>query len=89
MPFPNALHNPDLHLQHHVQIVFLWHPFSLEAHPRRQRSASATRLERNGTRAALNPNGRWQQPKKADPVGFTTTLPLSCAAALALEAAVV
>lgn len=49
----------------------------------------ATRLERNGTRAALNPNSRWQQPKKADPVGFTTTLPLSCAAALALEAAVV
>lgn len=32
MPFPNALHNPDLHLQHHVQIVFLWHAFSLEAY---------------------------------------------------------
>ncbi len=47
------------------------------------------RLERHGTQAALNPDSRWQQTKKADPVGFTTTLPLSCAAALALEAAVV
>lgn len=52
-------------------------------------SASATRLESHGTRAALNPDSRWQQPKKADPVRFTTTLPLSCAAALAAEAAVV
>lgn len=52
-------------------------------------SACATRSESHGTRAALNPDSRWQQPKKADPVGFTTTLPLSCAAALALEAAVV
>lgn len=26
-------------------------------------SASATRLESHGTRAALNPDSRWQQPK--------------------------
>lgn len=49
----------------------------------------AAQWRETGRGSALNPDSRWQQPKKADPVGFTTTLPLSCAAALTLEAAVV
>lgn len=38
---------------------------------------SATSREPHGRRPALNPDSRWQQPKKPDPVGFITTPSLS------------
>lgn len=38
---------------------------------------SATSREPHGRRPALNPDSRWQQPKKPDPVGFITTQSLS------------
>ncbi len=73
MPFPNALHNPDLHLHHHVEIVFLWHPFSLDAYRSSALSQSLETLgdawRDTGRRPHSIPTVDGSRPRKLIPSG--------------------